>query len=116
MGQDYQVVAEQVGAGALYNGVTQASISVATAISTTIPVNSRVIRVSATAATTSASCTLGTPNPALDGFQVTLVNKSANNIVISGGMKGAAAATVSGSQAAIFTWIATSTAWFVTKG
>ena len=115
MSQEFQVVAEQVAVlNGLYGGVTQATVSVATAISTTIPVVGRVLRASASAATTSASCTLGAGT--LDGQQYTICNVSANNLVISGNMKGSAAATVSGSQAAIFTWVAADTAWFVTKG
>lgn len=115
MSQDVTVVAESlVVNNFLYGGVAGASVSVATASGTSIPITGRVVKVSCTAATTSGSCTLA--NGSFDGQQVTLVNESANNVVISGGMKGAAAATVSGSQGAFFTWTAADTAWFVTKG
>lgn len=115
--EDVLVVCEQIqvtSANGVYGGVAGASVSVATATGTTIPLTGRVVKVSASAATTSASCTLA--NGTLDGQQVTLINESANNIVISGGMMGAAAATVSGSQGSTFTWSAGDTRWFVTKG
>lgn len=114
MGQEYLAVNESLWVNTLYGGVAGASVSVATANNTSIPVTGRVVKVSATAATTSGSCTLANGN--IDGQQITLINQSANNIVISGGMKGSAAATVSGSQGAIFTWSAGDTAWYVTKG
>lgn len=115
MSQEFAVVAEQVSIqNVMYGGVVQSSVSVATASGTTIPLNGRVMRVSATAATTSASCTLAAGS--FDGQTIFLVNESSNNVVISGNMKGSAAATVSGSQAACFVWVATSTGWFVVKG
>lgn len=113
--QDVSVIAETVTVNvALVGGVAGASVSVATAVSTTIPITGRVIKVSASAATTSASCTLAAGT--YDGQTVCLVNESANNIVISGNMMGAAAATVSGSQGAQFVWTASDTKWFVCKG
>jgi hypothetical protein len=111
MAQDYAVVAETVTAVYAYsNGPAGASISVATANNTTIPVQGPVVRVSATAATTSGSCTLA--NGTIDTQEITLVNESTNNIIISGGMKASAAATVAGSSGKRFKWIATDTAWF----
>ena len=112
--EDVNIVAETLGVTFLTGGVAGASTSVATASGTSIPIRGRVVKVSASAATTSASCTLA--NGTIDGQQVTLINESANNIVISGGMQGSAAATVSANQGAIFTWSAADTAWFVTKG
>lgn len=112
--EDVLLVTESLSVANIYGGVAGASVSVATASGTSIPITGRVVKVSATAATTSASCTLS--NGSYDGQQVTLINESANNIVISGGMMGAAAATVSGSQGGIFTWSAADTRWFVTKG
>jgi hypothetical protein len=115
MAQDVTVVAESlVCNNYLYGGVAGASVSVATASGTSIPITGRVVKVSATAATTSASCTLA--NGSFDGQEITLVNESANNIVISGGMKGAAAATCSGSQGLHLVWTAADTAWFACKG
>src|SRR5579859_3808181 len=106
MAQDFQVVGEQVTAtGFFSNGAAGASISVATANNTTIPLQGPVIRVSATAATTSGSCTLA--NGTVDTQEVTLVNESTNNIIISGGMKASAAATVAASSGKRFKWVAT---------
>jgi hypothetical protein len=113
MSQDILVVAENVQTNGVSGGVAGATVSVATASGTSIPLTGRVVRVSASAATTSASCTLA--NGTLDGQQVTLVNESANNIVISGGIKGSTACTVSASIGALFTWVAADTAWFPTK-
>jgi hypothetical protein len=91
-------------------GAASASVSVATASGTSIPIATRIVRVSATAVTTSGSCTLA--NGTIDGMEVTLVNESANNIIISGGMKSTAAATVAANAAKRFTWITADTAWF----
>jgi hypothetical protein len=111
MSQDVNVVGETLTATfGFSNGVAGASISVATAISTTIPLQGPVVRVSATAVTTSGSCTLA--NGSVDTQEVTLVNESANNIIISGGMKGSAAATVAANAGKRFKWIAADTAWF----
>jgi hypothetical protein len=97
--------------GNIYGGgANSATISVATANNTSIPVNTRIIRVSASAVTTSGSCTLAAP--VVDGVEVTLINESANNIIISGNMKAGAAQTVLANAAARFTWITADTAWF----
>ncbi len=111
MSQDFQVVGEIITATQMFsNGVAGASISVATASGTTIPIQGPVVRVSATAATTSASCTLA--NGTVDTQEVTLVNESANAIIISGGMKASAAQTVAASSGKKFRWVAADTAWF----
>jgi hypothetical protein len=91
-------------------GPASATVSVATANNTTIPIATRLVRVSASAATTSGSCTLAAGT--LDGMEITLVNESANNIIISGNMKGSAAQTVAANAGARFTWITADTAWF----
>lgn len=109
--QDVQVVAETLSATIMQNnGPAGATISVATASGTTIPIQGPVVRVSATAATTSGSCTLA--NGTVDTQDVTLVNESANNVIISGGMKASAAATVAANAGKRFKWIAADTAWF----
>jgi hypothetical protein len=111
MGQDVSVVAEQISAtGFFSNGPAGATISVATANNTTIPLQGPVIRVSASAVTTSGSCTLAAGT--VDTQEVTLVNESANNIIISGNMKAAAAATVVANLGKRFKWVAADTAWF----
>lgn len=111
MSQDFEVVAETLTCTVMKsNGVAGASISVATAISTTIPIQGPVVRVSATAATTSGSCTLA--KGTVDTQEVTLVNESANAIIISGNLSGAAAQTVAANSAKRFTWVAADTAWF----
>lgn len=112
--EDVYIVAETLSAPILAGGVAGASVSIATASGTTIPLTGRVVKVSATAATTSGSCTMA--KGIVDGQQVTLINESANNIVFSGNMQGAAAATCSANQGCILTWSAADTAWFVTKG
>jgi len=94
----------------LYGGVATASISVATASGTSIPVANRVVKVSASAVTTSGSCTLAVGT--VDGQDVCLINESANNIIISGNMMGAVAATVAASAGQVFAWSATDTKWF----
>jgi len=110
MSQDFQVIAENVLTNGISGGVSQPTISVATAVSTVIPIPGRIVRVSASAVTTSASCTLA--NGVLDGQEVNLINESAFSIIISGGIASAAAATVTSHAAAKFLWIATDTAWF----
>lgn len=111
MSQDVQVVAETLTATVIQsNGPAGATISVATAVSTTIPIQGPTIRVSASAATTSGSCTLA--NGSVDTQEVVLVNESANAIIISGGMKASAAATVAANSGKRFKWIAADTAWF----
>lgn len=110
MAQDVLVVAESLQSNNIYGGVASASVSVATAVSTTIPLTGRVVKVSATAATTSGSCTLA--NGTLDGQEVYLVNESANSVIISGGMKAAAAATVAANVGKKFVWVAADTAWY----
>lgn len=111
MAEDILVVAETLTSTIMRsNGAAGASISVATAISTTIPIQGPVVRVSATAATTSGSCTLA--KGTVDTQEVTLVNESANNIIISGNLSGAAAQTVVANSAKRFTWVAADTAWF----
>ena len=107
MGQDTNLVAESVATNLLYGGAG-ASISVATASGTTIPVVNRVVRVSATAATTSGSCTLATGT--LDGQTVMLINESANAIVISGNILNGAE-TVSATRAAQFVYSTLDTKW-----
>lgn len=87
-----------------------ASVSIATASGTSIPVAQGIVRGSCTAATTSGSCTLAAG--AVDGQQVLIVNESANNIVISGNMKGAAATTIGANAGQAFVWVSTDTAWF----
>lgn len=111
MSQDVAVVAETMQATqAFYGGMAGASVSVATAISTTIPLTGRIVKVSASAATTSGSCTLA--KGTLDGQEVTLINESANAIIISGNMQGAAAATAAANAGKRFVWSAVDTAWF----
>lgn len=102
------MAAEVVQAGALVGGSNPASVSVATAISTTIPIVGRVMRISASAATTSGSCTLA--KGTIDGQTVILVNESANNILISGNLL-KAVETVSATRAGQFVWVATDTTW-----
>jgi hypothetical protein len=94
-------------------GAASATVSVATAVSTTIPIATRLVRISASAATTSGSCTLAVGT--VDGMEITLLNESANNIIISGNIKAAAAETVVANAAARFTWITADTAWFHNK-
>lgn len=106
--QDVTIVAESLSVTNLYGGTPSASVSVATASGTSIPITGRVIRVSATAATTSGSCTLAVGT--LDGQTITLINESANNVIISGNML-SAAETVSGTKAATFVWSANDTKW-----
>ncbi len=90
-------------------GAASATVSVATAVNTTIPIATRLVRVSASAVTTSGSCTLAVGT--LDGEYVTLLNESSNNIIISGNMQ-AATETVSANKAGTFIWIAADTKWF----
>ncbi len=112
MGQDYGTVVENlIVSNAIYGGVAGASVSVATAVNTTIPLTGRIIKVSASAVTTSGSCTLAVGT--LDGQTITIVNESTNNIIISGNTK-AATETVSATKAATFVWVAADTAWFHT--
>lgn len=85
-----------------------ASVSVATASGTTVPIAQGIVRVSGTAATTSGSCTLAAGS--LDGQQVLIINESANNFVVTGNMK--ANQTVAASSAAAFVWVSTDTAWW----
>ena len=92
----------------LYGGVLQASVSVATASGTSIPIANRVIRISATAVTTSGSCTFAVGT--LDGQEVTFVNESANNIIVTGNAQ--LITTVSANKGAKLTWVATDTVWF----
>lgn len=111
MSQDIAVVAETLSATVMNtNGPAGATISVATANNTTIPIQGPVIRVSASAATTSGSCTLA--NGTVDTQEVVIINECANNIVISGGMKGSAALTIAQNLGKRVKWIAADTAWF----
>jgi hypothetical protein len=84
------------------------SVSVATASGTTVPISQGVVRVSNTAASTSASCTLAAGTT--DGQLVTIVNEAAANFVVTGNMK--ANQTVAASSAAQFVWVSTDTAWW----
>lgn len=113
MGQDAVIVAENVqvvSPRGISGGMAPASISVATAVSTTIPLAARIIKVSCSAVTTSGSCTLA--NGTLDGQEVILINESANNVIISGGMMGSSAQTCAANSGKKFIWSATDTAWF----
>ena len=85
-----------------------ASVSVATASGTTVPISQGIVRVSMTAATTSGSCTLAAG--LVDGQQVTIINESASNFVVTGNMK--ANQTLAASSGMQLAWIATDTAWW----
>src|SRR6266571_4124178 len=108
MGQDVVVVAEQVIAGALAGGAPSASVSVATASGTTVPILGRVMRVSMSAVTTSGICTLATG--ATDGQTIVIINESTNNFIVTGNMLNGLE-TVSGTRAAQFVWSANDTKW-----
>lgn len=98
------LVAPSIGLGA----PGTASVSVATASGTTIPIAQGVVRASCTAATTSGSCTLATGT--LDGQVVTIVNESANNLVITGNMK--ANQTLAASSGMQLVWVSADTLWW----
>lgn len=88
-----------------------ASVSVATATGTTVPIAQGIVRVSGTAATTSGSCTLAAGT--LDGQQVTIVNEGAVNFVVTGNMK--ANQTIAASSAANLVWVSADTLWWRTN-
>ena len=108
MSQDFQVIAENVSTGALSGGVAGASVSVATAVSTTIPLTGRVVKVSASAATTSGSCTLA--KGIYDGQEVSIINEGANAVVISGNMSAVVTAAANAGKKVV--WSAADTLWF----
>lgn len=85
-----------------------ASVSVATASGTTVPIAQGIVRVSGTAATTSGSCTLAAGG--LDGQIVTIVNEGAVNFVVTGNMK--ANQTLAASSAMQCVWVSTDTQWW----
>lgn len=85
-----------------------ASVSVATASGTTVPIAQGIVRVSMTAATTSGSCTLAAGSA--DGQQVTIVNESASNFVVTGNMK--ANQTLAASSGMQLAWISADTLWW----
>lgn len=84
------------------------SVSVATASGTTVPISQALVRVSNTAASTSASCTLAAGT--VDGQMVAIVNEAAAGFVVTGNMK--ANQTVAASSGALFVWVSTDTAWW----
>lgn len=84
------------------------SVSVATASGTTVPISQGVVRVSNTAASTSASCTLAAGT--VDGQIVTIVNEGGANFVVTGNMK--ANQTLSSNSGMQLVWVSTDTAWW----
>lgn len=102
-----------VGASQSVGAPGTASVSVATASGTTIPIAQGIVRVSATAVTTSGSCTLAAGT--VDGQLVTLINESANNILLSGNIL-KAVETVSATRGAQFCWISADTKWAMIGG
>ena len=85
-----------------------ASVSVATASGTTVPVAQGIVRVSNTAASTSGSCTLAAGT--VDGQQLVVVNEAAAGFVVTGNMK--ANQTVAASSGALFVWVSADTLWW----
>jgi len=84
-----------------------ATISVATANNTSIPIAGAIVRGSASAVTTAGSCTFAAG--AVDGQQFTFINEGAASIIVTGNVRGTT--TVSVSQAASFIWITAYTQW-----
>lgn len=105
--QDVSVVAETLQV-TNFAGGDQASVSVAVASGTTVPVNSRIVKVSASASTTSTTLAAGT----LDGQTIVVINESANQVIITGNTK--TTVTIAASSAVQYVWSAGDTLWWHT--